>query len=334
MRAPIVRLLVSKPQSKEGTLVSHASARLTPRGRRLLVGRVQSGWTITKAAEAAGISRQTGSKWVRRFRCEGEPGLIDRSSAAHHQARAHPAALVERLCARRREVRVGPHVLGWEMGLPRSTVYAFLRRHGLSRLDRLEPRPPVVRYERERPGELVHLDTKMLGRIPAGGGHHVHGRAGGRHRGLGWDRVHVAIDDHTRLAYAEELPDESPATTAAFLHRAWRFYAGHGITVERILTDNGGCYRSGAFAEACDELGMGHRFTRPYRPQTNGKAERMVRTLLTEWAYARPFADTADRVALLPLFLDFYNRRRPHWSLLGQPPISRLPVNNPTGKNT
>ena len=137
--------------------------------------------------------------------------------------------------------------------------------------------------------------------------------------------MHIAIDDHTRLAYVEELPDESPETTAAFLRRAWRFYAGHGITIERILTDNGTCYRSRRFAEACDELGVGHRFTRPYRPQTNGKVERMNRTLQAEWAYARPFRDTAERIADLPLFLDFYNHRRPHWALSGQPPISRAP---------
>ena len=318
--------------------MSHASARLTPMGRRTLVDRIAAGWTITKAADAAGISRQTGSKWVGRYRREGEPGLHDRSSAAHHQARAHPASLVEAICARRLERRVGPHVLAWELGLARSTVYAFLRRAALNRLDRLEPRPAVVRYEPERPGELVHLDTKQLGRIRPGGGLpqplREAGYAAGRTRGIGWDRVHIAIDDHTRLAYAEELPDESPATTAAFLHRAWRFYAAHGITIERILTDNGGCYRSRELAAACDELGIGHRFTRPYRPQTNGKAERMVRTLLTEWAYARPFADTADRIALLPQFLDFYNRRRPHWSLNGQPPMSRVPVNNLTGKNS
>jgi len=308
--------------------VAHANARLTPIGRRTLAGRVAAGWTITRAARAAGVSRQTGSKWLWRSRREGEAGLADRSSAVHRQARAHPAALVEAVCARRRETRTGPHVLGWESGLPRSTVYAFLRREGLNRLDRLEPRPPVVRYERERPGELVHLDTKMLGRIGEGGGHRVHGRGDGvvsRHRGIGWDRVHVAVDDHTRLAYAEELPDESPATTAGFLERAWRFYAAHGITVERILTDNGTPYRSHAFALACDELGIGHRFTRPYSPQTNGKVERMNRTLLAEWACARPFTDTAQRIADLPLFLDFYNRRRPHWSLNGQPPISRAP---------
>jgi transposase InsO family protein len=294
-----------------------------------------SGWTITKASQAAGISRQTGSKWWSRFRREGEPGLVDRSSTVQHQARAHPAALVARLCARRRELRVGPHVLAWEAGLARSTVYAWLRREGLGRLDRLEPRPPTIRYERERPGELIHLDTKQLGRIRPGGGHRVLGRrVGDSHHGLGWNRVHVAIDDHSRLAYAEELADESPATTAGFLRRAWRFYAAHGITVERILTDNGGCYRSRELAIACDELGIGHRFTRPYRPQTNGKAERFIRTLLGEWAYARPFSDTAERRALLPQFLDFYNARRPHWSLAGQPPISRLSVNNLAGKNT
>lgn len=312
--------------------MAHPNARLTPHGRTLLAERIRAGWTITAAARAAGISRQTGSKWWHRARIGV---LTDRSSAVHRQARAHPPELVVRLCARRLELRVGPHVLAWEAGLARSTVYAWLRREGLARLDRLEPRPPVVRYERERPGELVHLDTKQLGRISPGGGHRIHGRQiGDANHGLGWDRVHVAIDDHSRLAYAEELPDESPETTAAFLHRAWRFYAGHGITIERILTDNGGCYRSRAFAVACDELGIGHRFTRPYRPQTNGKAERMVRTLLAEWAYARPFHDTAERVALLARFLDFYNRRRPHWSLAGQPPISRTPVNNLAGKNT
>jgi transposase InsO family protein len=315
--------------------MAHASARLTPLGRRLLVERIASGWTITQAARAVGISRQTGSKWWGRFREEGPAGLTDRSSAAHRQARAHPADLVAQLCSRRRAHRVGPHVLAWEMGLARSTVYALLRREGLGRLDRLEPRPAVARYERARPGELVHLDTKRLGRIGQGGGHRVHARSEAvRHRRIGWDQVHLAIDDHSRLAYAEELADESPETTAAFLRRAWRFYAAHGITIERVLTDNGRPYASHAFALACDELGIGHRRTRPYRPQTNGKAERLVRTLLGEWAYARPYASTDERMASLHRFIDFYNRRRPHWSLSGQPPISRTPVNNATGKNT
>jgi transposase InsO family protein len=243
---------------------------------------------------------------------------------------------VAALCARRRELRVGPHVLAWEARLPPSTAYAILRRHALSRLDRIEPRPQVVRYERERPGELVHLDTKQLGRIRPGGGLPAALRTSGYGKRIqpGWDRVHVAIDDHSRLAYAEELADESPTTTAEFLRRAWRFYASHGITIERILTDNGGCYRSRELAAACDELGIGHRFTRPYRPQTNGKAERMVRTLLREWAYARSFADTRERVARLRPFIDFYNHRRPHWSLAGQPPITRTPVKNLVGKNS
>jgi len=312
--------------------MAHPNARLTPHGRALLAKRICSGWTITAAARAAGISRQTGSKWWHRARA-GE--LTDRRSAAVHQAREHPPELVERLCARRRELRVGPHLLAWEVGLAPSTAYAILRRRGLSRLDRLEPRNPAVRYERRRPGELVHLDTKMLGRIRPGGGLPAPRRTSGYHKGgrPGWDRVHVAIDDYSRLAYVEELPDERPATTAGFLQRAWRFYARHGITVERILRDNGGCYRSDAFAAACDELGLGHRRTRAYRPQTNGKAERLIGTLLREWAYATAFPSTADRVASLPAYLDFYNRARPHWSLAGQPPISRTPVNNPTGKN-
>jgi transposase InsO family protein len=322
--------LVSKPQSKKEPSMAHPNARLTPHGRRLLAERIRAGWTITAAARAAGVSRQTGSKWWHRT----QAGVVtDRSSAVHHQARRHPPELVAALCAQRRARRVGPHVLGWETGLARSSVYAILRRAGLGRLDRLEPRPPVTRYERARPGELVHLDTKMLGRIAAPG-HRVTGDRRIRQRGIGWDRVHLAIDDHSRLAYAEELPDESPATTAGFLRRAWRFYAGHGITIERILTDNGGCYRSRELAATCDELGIGQRRTRPYRPQTNGKAERLVRTLLAEWAYARPFDDTAERVASLAPFIDFYNRVRPHWSLAGQPPISRTPVNNLRGKNS
>ena len=310
----------------------HPNARLTVRGRKLLVERIRSGWTITRAAEAAGISRQTGSKWWARSR-SGD--LSDRSSAPIHPAVRHGPTVVAALCARRRELRVGPHVLAWEARIAPSTAYAILRRHHLGRLDRLEPRPAVARYERDRPGELVHLDTKQLGRIGAGGGHRIHGvRVKDKYRGIGWNRVHIAIDDHTRLAYAEELADESPATTAAFLRRTWRFFAAHGVTIERILTDNGGCYRSPDFAATCDELGIGHRFTRPYRPQTNGKAERMVRTLLAEWAYASPFGSTAERAASLDAYVDFYNRLRPHWSLAGQPPISRLPVNNLAGKNS
>lgn len=312
--------------------MAHPNARLTPRGRALLANRIRSGWTITKAADAAGISRQSGSKWWARART-GE--LADRSSRVQHQARAYASDVVARLCARRLERRCGPLALAWETGLPASTVYAMLRRNGLARIDRLEPRPPVIRYERDRPGELVHLDTKRLGRIGAGGGHRFGGRLEKRRsRGIGWNLVHVAVDDHSRLAYAEELADESPTTTVAFLDRARVFFAGHGITVERVLTDNGTCYRSRLFMAACASRGIGRRRTRPYRPQTNGKAERFIRTLLGEWAYAAPYQATADRIASLPAYLDFYNRVRPHWSLAGQPPISRAPVNNLNGQNT
>lgn len=316
--------------------MSHANARLTPRGRLILVKRIAGGWPVSRAARAAGISRQTGSKWWNRYRRHGLPGLVDRRSTVRHQPRALDAATVDELCRLRRQLRVGPHRLAWRTGLSRSTIYAVLRRRRLSRLDRLEPRLPVIRYERAAPGELVHLDTKSLGRIPVGGGHRIHGRqAGDRHCGLGWNRVHVAVDDHSRLAYVEELADESPATTVGFLRRAVAFYAAHGIRVERLLTDNGNPYRSVAFRAACIELAISPRRTRPYRPQTNGKAERFIRTLLSEWAYAQPFRDTAARAAALPRFVDFYNRFRPHWSLNGQPPVSRVPpVNNLMGKNT
>ena len=313
----------------------HANACLTPRGRAVLVQRIAGGWPISIAARAAGVSRQTGSKWWGRYHAAGVPGLVDRRSVVRRQARAHAAAVVEEVCRLRRELRVGPHRLAWQTGLPRSTIYAILDRHGLGRLDRLEPRPPIIRYERAAPGELLHLDTKQLGRIGPGGGRWISGHRGeDRHRGIGWNRVHVAIDDHSRIAYSEELADESPATTASFLERAVAFYAGHGITVERVLSDNGGCYRSRAFAAAAERLGIGLRKTRPYRPQTNGKAERFIRTLLGEWAYATPFHDSAARAASLPAFIDFYNQRRPHWSLNGQPPMSRAPVNNLSGKNT
>jgi transposase InsO family protein len=302
------------------------------------VQRIVSGWPVSRAARAAGISRQTGSKWWNRYRREGTIGLVDRRSVVRRQARAHPAELGARLCRLRRELRVGPHRLAWQTGVPRSTIYALLRRQGLGRLDRLEPRPPVVRYERVAPGELLHLDTKQLGRIRPGGGlpkpQRAAGYGAGRRRAIGWNRVHVAVDDYTRIAYVEELGDESPATTAGFLERAVVFYAAHGIRVQRVLSDNGGCYRSRLFAAAAARLGVGLRKTRPYRPQTNGKAERFIRTLLAEWAYAGAFHDTAERAASLPAFVDFYNQRRPHWSLNGQPPMSRAPVNNLSGKNS
>jgi transposase-like protein len=196
--------------------VSHANARLTPRGRLILVQRIAGGWPVAQAARAAGISRQTGSKWWNRYRRVGMTGLVDRRSTVRRQGRALDPALIDELCRLRRQLRVGPHRLAWQTGFSRSTIYAILRRQGLGRLDRLEPRPPLIRYERAAPGDLVHLDTKSLGRISPGGGHRVHGRPqGDSNHGLGWNRVHVAVDDHSRLAYVEELADEAPATTAA-----------------------------------------------------------------------------------------------------------------------
>ena len=295
--------------------MAHPSARLTPHGRQLLVDRDPGRLDDHEGGRGRGDQPPDRLQVVGRFRREGEPGLADRTSAVHHQARAHPAELVERLCARRRELRVGPHILAWEAGLARSTVYAFLRREGLGRLDRLEPRPPVVRYERERPGELVHLDTKMLGRIGPGGGHRVHGvGVKDRHRGIGWNRVHIAIDDHTparlRRGAARRVAGHDgrvPAPRLALLRRPRDHDRADPHRQRRLLSQP----RRSPRPATSSASGTGS--PGPYRPQTNGKAERMVRTLLKEWAYARPFADTADRIALLPQFLDFYNRRRPHW---------------------
>jgi transposase InsO family protein len=318
----------------------HANACLTPRGRQVLVTRIADGWPVSRAARAAGISRQTGSKWWNRYRREGSPGLVDRRSVVRRQARAHPPELGARLfsCGASSE---SDHT-GWRgrrawrarRCMPSCVVT------GLGRLDRLEPRPPVIRYERAAPGELLHLDTKQLGRIRPGGGlpkpQRAAGYGAGRKQTIGWNRVHVAVDDHSRISYVEELADEAPATTVGFLRRAVAFYARHGISVERVLTDNGNPYRSRAFVAACAELAVSPRRTRPYRPQTNGASEfeRFIRTLLHEWAYPGAFHDTAARVASLPRFVDFYNRSRPHWSLNGQAPMSRAPVNNLRGKNS
>lgn len=300
----------------------HGSARLSVHSRGTIARRVlEEGWCITAAASAADVSRQTASKWVRRFRDEGEDGLQDRSRRPSRIPRRVPAATV-RAILRLRWARMGPHRIGWALGLARSTVYAVLRRLGVSRLRRLEPRPEVIRYEWSAPGDLLHLDTKKLGRI-AGVGHRFGPRTH-RNRGIGWNLVHVAIDDHSRLAYAEELADEHPATTVAFLERALAFYAAHGIPVRRVLTDNGGNYRSRAFRAALADRGIAERKTRPYTPRTNGKAEAMVKILLNSWAYARPYGSSEERAAALAVFLDYYNHRRPHGGLNGARPIDRV----------
>ena len=265
--------------------MSHARAKLTPQGRMLLVTRVlEMGWTVPMAAEAQGCSAATGYKWIRRFRTEGPAGLADRSSRPHRSPMRLSDARELAILTRREATLEGPHRIAWALGEAPATVHRVLKRLGAPRLRDLDrPSRVVVRYERERPGELVHVDIKKQGRIPPGGGWRVHGldRAAGsrRHRGLGYDFVHAAIDDRSRLAYAEILPDERKETASEFMTRALGFFAERGITVERVLTDNGSCYRSRPFARVLADAGVGHRRTRPYRPQTNGKVERFNLTL-------------------------------------------------------
>ena len=301
----------------------HGNARSTPYTRRLLVQRVEvEGWSISRAARAVGLSRTAARKWVARFREGGEDQLRDRSSRPKHCPHVTPRAIVSRVLQLRRQ-RLVTDAIAREVALARSTVTAILRRHGVSRLPPVHPPPPVVRYERQSPGELIHLDTKKLARI-RGVGHRIHGDRSRTFEGAGWEYAHLAIDDHTRLSYVEVLPDETGETAASFLERALRFFGRHRIAVQRLLTDNGGCYRSYAFAAVCQTQGIHHLWTRPFTPRTNGKAERLVQTLLREWAYLRAYASSARRTAALKDYLRHYNHRRPHGSLGFRPPITRL----------
>jgi len=306
--------------------MSHRNARLTPHGRLLLCERVDvHGWKLCEAAAAAGVSRQTAGKWLARWRGEGALGLVDRSSRPLRIALRCVGELLRRVVLLRLRTRRGPTWIAWHVQLPTATVYRALRRCGLHRLRALEPREPAVRYAWPRAGDLLHLDTKRLGRIGAGGGKRFGGvRLKDRHRGIGWDAVHVAVDDATRLAYAEELPDERGETTAAFLERALAFFAGHGVEVRRLLTDNGTCYRSLVFRAAVGDRGLTHWHTQAYRPQTNGKAEAFVKIVQNGWAYKRPYDSTAERIAALPGFLRYYNGYRPHGGLDGDTPLGRL----------
>ena len=311
----------------------HRNARLTPRGRRLLVDRVcMQHVPIARAAETVGISTRTASKWVARYRREGLPGLEDRSSAPHRVPGRTSEDRVEAIAALRR-VRMTAVEISELLAMPLSTVSAVLLRIGLGKRSRLEPLEPANRYQRERAGELVHVDVKKLGRIQRVGhrisgsreSQHIRsGNWGGKRLPIGWEYVHVCVDDATRLAYVEVLPDEKGSTVAGFLRRAVAFYARHGIRVERVMTDNGPGYRSILHALACRALGLGHLRTRPYRPRTNGKAERFIRTLLGGWAYGAIYGTSAERTSALPGWLDHYNRRRPHRSLNNQPPLTRL----------
>lgn len=305
-------------------------------GRQQLVHRiVREGWPACRAAEAMCVSRATAYKWVQRFREQGLAGLEDRSSRPHHCPHRLSHKLEERVLAIRRHQRWGPHRLSTVVQLPRSTIYAVLVRSGCSRLsdfDRLTGRP--IRYVRDRPGELLHLDIKKLGRIPPGGGHRVRGREKGGWglRRMGYDYLHVAIDDASRLAYVRALPNERGDTAVAFLRAANAFFQRNGVRVERILTDRGSAYVSHTFRAAMAELDIRHKLTRPRRPQTNGKAERFNRILAEEWAYARPYTSNQARLDDLPRWLYRYNARRPHTALGGRSPLDV--VNNVCGNYT
>lgn len=304
----------------------HKNARLTPQGRSLAVQRVRHGESATAVARGCGVSVRTIWKWVQRAReTDGAPGapLPDRSSRPRRLVRQLPRHRRRQILRSRRKKRWSSLRIAQYYTLPVSTVMSFLRRHGLNRLARLEPPRPVVRYERRRPGTLVHLDVKKLGKIGRVG-HRMHGDRTTRVRGIGWEYVHVAIDDCTRVGYAEVLADEQGATTAGFLQRAYAWYAAHGVTIRRLLTDNGGNYRSADFATACRTHRIRHYRTRPYRPQTNGKAERFIRTLLHEWAYAQAYGRSHYRTRALLPYLRFYNAERRHTALGFLTPLQRL----------
>jgi transposase InsO family protein len=317
--------------------MAHANARLTEFGRLLLVQRItELGWPPAQAAESLGVSRATAYKWLGRYRTQGQAGLADRSSRPHRCPHALPASQVRRVLVARRRRRQGPHRLGYHLAMPRSTIYGVLRRHHLSRLTHTDrPSGVVVRYQREHPGELVHLDVKKLGRIPDGGGHRAHGRAkGARGRGIGYDYVHSAVDDRSRVAFSQVLGDEKATTCARFLVEAAEFFAEHGVVIQRVLTDNAKAYtESVLFAETAASLGIRRKRTRRYRPQTNGKVERFNKTLLDEWAYARLYRSNTERQRAFSRWLRFYNHRRPHTSLDGLTPMAVL-VNNLGGNHT
>jgi transposase InsO family protein len=322
----------------------HANAALSLNQRRRMARRVvEEGWSLTEAAAAAEVSERTCSKWVGRYRAEGEAGLLDRSSAPRSIPHRTPEDRVEAIAALRRLRMTGAEI-AFSLGMALSTVSAVLTRIGLGKLSRLAPPEPPNRYERRRAGELLHVDIKKLGRI-RGAGHRVTGKRtqrrttytpdGRRIGDAGWEFVHVCVDDATRLAYVEVLPDEKATTAAGFLRRAVAFYRRHGIRVERVMSDNGSCYRSTIHALACRALGLRHLRTRPYRPRTNGKAERFIRTLLAGWAYGAIYGSSTERTAALDGWLWTYNHRRPHGALSHKPPIARLnELNNLAGPYT
>ncbi len=311
----------------------HHHARLSPRGRALLVDRILvQGLRVEEAAQAAGVSVRTAYKWLKRFREEGAPGLFDRSSQPHACPHATPQDVVDQVLEQCRSRQTYRQIAA-QLSVAPSTVARLLRRAGLHRLAELEPALPENRYEHPQPGDLLHLDIKKLARFRQPG-HRVTGNRQINSDGVGWEYVHLAIDDHSRVAFGSIEPDERGISACKALLRAVRYYRGLGVRFERVLTDNGACYRSRSFRRLARRLGMRHLRTRPYTPRTNGKAERLVQTSLREWAYARAYANSAQRAEALVPWLHHYNWHRPHASLGYKPPISRIPLNNVLGLHT
>ena len=303
----------------------HKNAKLTPRGRAEIVRRViDQGQTPKAVATAFGVCERTVRKWVRRYQAEGGEGLRDRSSRPHKLRRPTPDPVVRRIAALRRRRWSGAQIAA-QLGVSTATVSRVLRRLGLNRLKALEPPQPVTRYERQNPGELIHIDIKKLGRFHRPG-HRVTGDRTGHSnaRGVGWEFLHVCIDDHSRVAFSQILPDEKKESAIAFLNAAIDYYKSLGVAVSRVMTDNGSCYRAHAFRDACKTRSLKHIRTRPYTPRTNGKAERFIQTALREWAYARAYRNSTQREQHLPHWLHRYNWHRPHGSLNANTPISRL----------
>jgi transposase InsO family protein len=301
----------------------HKNARLTPHGRELLVRHIVSGQTVKAAARAANVCPRTAGKWLARFLAEGVEGLQDRSSRPHRLRKPTPQEIVDRVEALRRQRWTGKQIAA-DLDISPATVSRILKRLGLNRIAALEPAEPVRRYEREKPGEIIHIDIKKLGRFDRVG-HRITGSPqAGKSRGAGWEFVHVCIDDASRVAFSQILPDEKKESAVAFLKAAVAYYQSLGVIVARVMTDNGSCYRSKAFRKARSDLGLKHIRTRPYTPKTNGKAERFIQTALREWAYAQAYPNSDRRAQELPLWLHRYNWHRPHGSLKSKPPISRL----------
>jgi len=308
----------------------HKNARLTPRGREHMVNMVLSGQTPKVVSAAVGVCPRTVRNWVARFKAEGPVGLQDRSSRPHRLRRPTPQATVDRIEALRRQRLTGKAIAA-DTGVSPATVSRVLRRLGLNRLSALAPAEPPRRYQRDRPGELIHIDIKKLGKFNRIG-HRITGDRTGQSnsRGIGWEFVHVAIDDASRIAFSRIMKTERRGCAIAFLKAAVAYYASLGITVERVMTDNGSCYKAFAFRRACKRLGLRHIRTRPYTPRTNGKAERFIQTALREWAYARAYDTSKQRALELPYWIHRYNWHRPHGSIGSMPPISVLGL---TGNN-